>query len=518
MNSNPKILWADDEIDLLKPHILFLGAKGYEVITANSGVDALRISSETPVDLIILDENMPGISGLETLSRIKEKMPHIPVIMITKSEEESIMDQAIGSKIADYLIKPVNPNQILLSIKKILHSSRLVAQKSLADYRDEFSLISSLTYSASTLDEWTELYRKLTHWQIELEAPGAPTQIAEILSSQIDEANVAFAKFVSRNYRLWLEDSETAPLMSHRIMSRKILPEIKAGNKLWLIVIDNFRLDQWITVSAMLGDLFSIDSALYCTLLPTATQYCRNAIFSGMLPAEIARLFPELWVCEDSDEGKNLNEEPLVQSFMKRMRLDASTSYTKINDSDACSRLIERFNSLKNNALNVVVVNFIDMLSHARTESKAVRELAGNDAAYRSITGSWFIHSPLKELFQCIASSGARVILTTDHGTIRVETPVKIAAERNINPNPRYKTGRNLGVDSSKVLRFDNPAEFGLPSAGMTCEYVFAKGRDFFAYPSNFNHYARHYRDTFQHGGVSMQEMLVPIATLTPKF
>lgn len=517
MSNNPKILWADDEIDLLKPHILFLQSKGYDVITAPSGVDALHIVADTPVDLVILDENMPGISGLETLMRIKEQLPHLPVIMITKSEEETIMDQAIGSKIADYLIKPVNPSQILLSIKKILHSSQLVAQKSLTAYRDEFALISSLTYSAATLDEWMELYRKLTYWQIELEAPGAQADMAEILASQINEANQAFAKFITRSYRGWLGDSPDSPLMSHRIMHRKIEPLLKEGKKLWMVVIDNFRLDQWMTVSTILGEMFSIDSTLYCSLLPTATQYCRNAIFSGLLPADIAASFPGLWVDEDSEEGKNLNEEPLVQSFMKRMRLKHSISYTKLNDSDSCSRLIDRFASLRDNDLNIVVVNFIDMLSHARTESKAVRELADSDAAYRSITGSWFTHSPLKELLGCIARSGATVALTTDHGTIRVDNPVKVAAERNINSNLRYKLGRNLGVDYSKVFSIKSPADYGLPSCGVSGEYIFAKGRDFFAYPTNFNHYARHYRDTFQHGGVSMQEMLVPFAILTPK-
>lgn len=513
----PKILWADDEIDLLKPHILFLQAKGYDVVTATSGTDALRTVSDTPIDLVILDENMPGISGLETLARIKEALPHIPAIMITKSEEENVMDQAIGSKIADYLIKPVNPNQILLSIKKTLHSDALVARRSLTGYREEFARISTLTYSAGAFADWCELYRKLVFWQIELEAPGAPADIADILASQINEANLAFAKFIERHYSSWLADERQAPLMSHRLMKEKVLPLLDSGRKTWLVVIDNFRYDQWIAVSPMLGEYFNIDTEAYCAILPTATQYCRNAIFSGLLPAQIAANFPELWVDEESEEGKNLNETPLVASFMQRMKRNYQFSYTKLNDSDGCSRLIAKLPEMKQNSMNVVVVNFIDMLSHARTESKTVRELASTDAAYRSITESWFRHSPLSELFKAISGTGDTVLLTTDHGTIRVDNPVKVAAERNINPNLRYKVGHNLGVKPSKVLEVKRAADYGLPSPGITSSYIFARGRDFFAYPTNFNRYAQHYRDTFQHGGISLQEMLVPVVTLTPK-
>ncbi|MDE6049331.1 MAG: PglZ domain-containing protein [Paramuribaculum sp.] len=515
--TRPKILWADDEIDLLKPHIMFLQSKGYEVVTANSGVDALHYADTTPFDLVILDENMPGITGLETLARLKEAKPHLPVIMITKSEEENIMDQAVGSKIADYLIKPVNPNQILLSIKKILHSSTLVAQQSLNSYRDEFARISSLTYSATSFADWCELYRKLVFRQTELEAPGAAAEMADMLLSQINEANFSFAKFIERNYASWIASPESAPMMSHRIMREKVMPLLDEGKKVWLIVIDNFRYDQWVAVSPLLGDIFNIHSELYCSILPTATQYCRNAIFSGLLPRQIAAQFPQLWVDEESEEGKNLNEEPLIEGFMQRMRRDYRISYSKINDSENCARMTARISDLRNNDLNAVVLNFIDMLSHARTESKAVRELASTDAAYRSITGSWFLHSPLSELFKAIARTGDTVVLTTDHGTIRVDNPVKVGADRDINSNLRYKVGKNLGVDPGKVLEVRDAAEFGLPSPGISSSYIFARGRDFFAYPTNFNRYAQHYRDTFQHGGISMQEMLVPLVTLTPK-
>lgn len=519
MNGNrPKILWADDEIDLLKPHIMFLESKGYDVTTANSGVDALHSIEKSPFDLVILDENMPGITGLETLTRIKVEKPHIPVIMITKSEEENIMDQAVGSKIADYLIKPVNPNQILLSIKKTLHSSALVARQSLNSYRDDFSRISTLTYSADSFADWCELYQKLVFRQTELEAPGTEAEMAEMLKSQINEANRSFAKFIEKNYSSWIAKPETAPLMSHRLMQERVLPLLDNGKKVWLIVVDNFRYDQWVAVSSMLGDSFNIQSDLYCSILPTATQYCRNALFSGLLPVQIAKTYPALWVDEDSEEGKNLNEAPLIEGFMQRMKRDYRCSYSKLNDSESCSRMVARLSEFKDCNLNAVVVNFIDMLSHARTESKAVRELASTDAAYRSITGSWFLHSPLSNLFKAIADTGDTVVLTTDHGTIRVENPVKVAAERDINSNLRYKVGRNLGVNPSKVLEVKNAPDFGLPSPGISSSYIFARGRDFFAYPTNFNKYAQHYHDTFQHGGISMQEMLVPVATLVSKY
>ena len=518
MTGQPKILWADDEIDLLKPHILFLNAKGYDVDTAVSGVDALAMAAATPYDLVILDENMPGISGLETLSRLKEALPHTPVVMITKSEEENIMDQAIGSKIADYLIKPVNPNQILLSIKKTLHSSRLVAERSLSAYRDDFALIASMTDSASTPADWAELYRKLTRWQLELEAPGAAPDMAEILAAQVNEANARFGRTVSADYPHWIADTTDAPLMPHRVMKSRVLPALASGDKAWLIVIDNFRLDQWLAVAPTLGADWAIDTELMCTLLPTTTQYCRNALFSGLLPADIAAAFPALWVDEDSAEGKNLNEAPLIDSFFKRMRAPHTFSYTKVNDNDDCTRLIANVNSLRGNDLNVVVVNFIDMLSHARTENKALRELADTDAAYRSITLSWFAHSPLPDLLRAIAAKERpTVFITTDHGAVRVANPVKIGADKTVNSNLRYKVGRNLNILSGKALQITDTASFGLPPAGVSGSYLFARGRDFFAYPNNFSAAVRHYEGTLQHGGISLPEMLVPFARLTPR-
>ncbi len=514
MASN-KILWVDDEIDFLKPHIMFLQAKGYDVVTVNNGRDALALAEQEQPNLIFLDENMPGLSGLETLQRLKQVLPLTPVVMITKNEEENIMDQAVGQNIADYLIKPVNPNQILLSIKKNLHVDRLVSEQTGADYRREFMQLSSEIGDCRTFSDWQRLYGRLTYWELELAGRG--TNMEEILDMQLRDANTAFSRFVKNNYRDWLGGHER-PLMSTDVFKSKVFPLLDAGKKVFFILIDNFRLDQWRTVRPLLSEHFNIDEDTYCSILPTATQYARNAIFSGLMPLDIERMFPQLWVDEDSDEGKNLNESPLIATqFERYRRRGVKFSYNKINDSTAGERLIKDFSNLETNDLNVVVFNFIDMLSHARTESKMMRELASTNAAYRSLTESWFRHSSIIDFMRKIADKGHTIVLTTDHGTIKVDNPVKVVGDRNVNTNLRYKLGKSLGYNPKQVFEITRPKDFGLPTPNVSTAYIFASGRDFFAYPNNYNYYVQYYTDTFQHGGISLEEMIIPLITLTPR-
>ncbi len=509
-----KILWADDEIDLLKPHILFLQSKGYEVATANNGRDALDALEREHFDLVLLDENMPGISGLETLSLINRQHPQLPVIMITKSEEENIMNQAIGNKISDYLIKPVNPSQILLSIKKNLHSSKLVATQASSSYQQEFQRISSMTSRAESIGDFYDLYRSLVFWQLNLAT--TDTRMDEMLAMQTRDANYNFTKYVKQNYEGWV-NSPDHPLMSHELFKRCVFPLLDRGEKIFFILIDNFRLDQWRVLQPLLSDHFTVDEDLYTTILPTSTQYARNAIFAGLMPQQIASMFPQYWVDEDEDEGKNIYEEQLLRTQIERFRRRDTFSYAKLNDSPAIEKYISRFKQLESNSLNVVVLNFIDMLSHARTESKMIRELANSDAAYCSLTESWFRHSGAIELFRRIAASGAKIILTTDHGTIRVDNPRKVVGDRNTNTNLRYKVGKNLNYNRKQVYEMSNPGKFGLPSPNLSSTFIYACNEDFFSYPNNYNYYVQYYTGTFQHGGISMQEMLVPLVTLTPR-
>ena len=518
--TNGQLLWVDDEMELLKAHVIFLEKKGYEVTLASNGTDAVDLCAERSFDLVLLDEQMPGLSGLETLQRIKEIAPATPVVMVTKSEEENIMEQAIGQKIADYLIKPVNPNQILLALKKNIHRREIETVVTQSQYQQQFQQIAMQIMDCRSWQDWVEVYKRLVHWELQLSS--TDSQMTEMLVMQKEEANLGFAKFVKKNYLDWVKTTQSqpsaeVPLLSHRVFKEKVFPLLDKKEKVFLVVLDNFRYDQWRMLASEIGDLFDMDEGLYFSILPTATQYARNAIFSGLMPNKIAEMFPDLWVDEDEEEGKNLNEAPLIQTQLERYRRRNTFSYHKINTSAEADHLMQQLGSLQKNDLNVVVFNFIDMLSHARTESRMVRELANNESAYRSITLSWLRHSVVSDFFRQLALTDYRVIVTTDHGSIRCTNPVKIIGDRNTNTNLRYKLGKNLGYDSKDLFVIKNPVQAQLPSPNLSTSYVFATGDSFFAYPNNYNYYVSYYKDTFQHGGISMEEMIIPLITMRGK-
>ena len=511
-----KILWADDEIELLKPHVLFLESKGYQVDTATNGQDAIEKALAQHFDIIFLDENMPGLSGLETLAQIKEQKALVPIVMITKSEEEHIMEEAIGSKIADYLIKPVNPNQILLSIKKNLDHSKLISQKTNASYQQEFRQLGMQLSGRLDADEWKELYAKLVFWELQLDNI-EDTGMREIFEMQKKEANKLFCDFIEDNYLDWTNGDPDAPTMIHTLIKDRIAPLI-GKEKLAVLVIDNLRFDQWKTIEGIVGRYFQKQKEdIVFSILPTATHYARNAFFAGLLPAEIERRFPTLWKNEDDEGGKNMHEKDFLEAQLKRLGKNVKWSYNKITNVEAGKKLGDQFHQWKDNDVNFIVYNFVDMLSHARTEMEVIRELADNEAAYRSITTSWLEHSPLLDILKKIADAGHRLIITTDHGTIKVTKPVRIVGERNTNTNLRYKAGRGLSYDAKEVFVVKNPPEAQLPKLKLSAEFVFAREQDFFVYPNNYNHFVNYYGQTFQHGGISLEEILIPFVELTAK-
>ena len=514
--SNIKILWVDDEIDLLKPHILFLEKKNYSVTTCNSGSEAIDIIEEENFDIVFLDENMPGLSGLDTLSEIKSRRESVPVVMITKSEEEYIMEEAIGSKIADYLIKPVNPNQILLSLKKTLDNSRLVSQKTTSSYQQEFRKIAMDMSMVNSYEEWAELYQKLIYWEMELENIEDPSMF-EILESQKMEANNQFCKFIDKNYPDWFEDHD-APTMSHNLFQQRVVPVLETKKPVLFVVIDNLRYDQWKAFEPHLNSYYKKKSEdPYFSILPTATQYARNAIFSGLMPSEMKKKHPDYWLDDTDEGGKNMYEAEFLEAQLKRLRLDLKWEYHKITNLKNGKKLADNFKSQKDNDLTVVVYNFVDMLSHAKTEMEVIKELASNDKSYRSLTESWFKNSPLLEMIQQAQQMGMTLVITTDHGTINVKNPSKVIGDKNTSLNLRYKTGRSLTYEDKDVLAAKDPRTIHLPTINMSSSFIFAKGDLFFAYPNNYNHYVSYYRNTYQHGGVSLEEMIIPFAILEPR-
>ena len=514
-----KILWVDDEIDSLNSQIMFLENKGYEVNTKTNGFDAVEYVKEHVVDVVLLDETMPGITGLQTLQQIKEINNNLPVVLITKNEAENLMDEAIGSQISDYLIKPVNPNQVWLSLKKIIDNKRLVAEKTTSAYQQQFSSLFMALNSNPDYNEWMEIYKKLVYWELEMMKSDSP-EMQDVLQTQKQEANIEFFKFISRNYASWVSPKTVdAPIMSNNVMKFKVLPHLEKGTPLFFVLIDNLRFDQWKAIQPIFAESFRIqEEDTFYSILPTATQYARNAIFAGLLPIDIEKQFQAEWKNDDDEGGKNLHEEHFLRAQLKRLgKSDLKISYTKVTNNSDGQKLVDNIHNLLENDLNVIVYNFVDMLSHARTEMEVLKELAGDETSYRSITRSWFEHSPLHQALKKIAEKNINLIIATDHGSTRVKTPAKVIGDKQTTTNLRYKHGRNLNYEPRDVLAFRDPREAGLPVPNVNSSFIFAKGDIFLCYPNNYNHFVNYYRNTFQHGGVSLEEMIVPVVRMTKK-
>ncbi len=516
--SKIKILWADDEIDLLKPHVIFLEERGYDVDAVNSGDEALDLINENNYDIVFLDEQMPGLSGIETLESMKIDFPNMPIVMITKSEEESIMESAIGSNIADYLIKPVKPSQILLSLKRNLENRKLAGEKATMTYQQQFREISMKLSDRIDHDDWINIYKKLVRYELDLEKSN-DEGIIEVLSMQKNEANNTFCRFYEDNYLDWLYgNTETKPVLSHTMIREKVFPELEGGRKVFMLLVDNLRYDQWKAIQPMIERYFRVqDDDIVYSILPTTTQYARNAIFSGMMPNEIRKRYPQFWKDEDEEGSKNQFEHELLEAQLKRFGKNIKTSYNKVLNQNTGKKLYENIANLMQNDFNVIVYNFVDMLSHARTEMEIIRELADDEPAYRSLMMSWFEHSSLFDIIKYLSDKNVKLIITTDHGSIRVSDPVKIVGDRSVNTNLRYKFGKSLAYNHKEVFEVKEPEKYFLPRINVSTRYVFARTTNFFAYPNNYNYYAKYYRDTFQHGGISMEEILTPFIKLTSR-
>lgn len=518
-----KILWVDDEIELLRSHIIFLNEKGYQVETVSNGEDALSEVKEKSYDLILLDEMMPGLGGLETLARIKEINPDIPVVMVTKSEEESLMNEAIGSKISDYLIKPVVPSQILLVCKKFLEGKKISSEYVAKDYLTDFNQISGLKLNSLSFNEWVDLYVKLTNWELEL-SDHPELGLIQTLSDQKKECNQEFSKYVEKKYKSWINEpeGENTPIFSPQILGKYLIPHVKTSESpVFFFVIDCLRLDQWLIMEKHLKEYFEIEKDYYCSILPTATAYARNSLFAGLYPSDIQKYFPDLWASGDDDEvSQNKYERELLQLYLdrNRIKLRNELKYMKIIDPDVGRAFEQNVASHKKTHLMAVVVNFLDMIAHGRSDSQLLKEIAPDEAAYLSLTNGWFTHSSLLGTLKTISRmKGAKVIVTTDHGSIRTLRGAKVLGDKDASTNLRFKFGRNLRVEDKHAVYIRNTADYKLPKRGITIDYIIAKEDYYFVYPTEYHKYLSYYKDCFQHGGISMEEMILPVVTMEAK-
>lgn len=511
------ILWVDDEIEQLRPHIIFLEKKGYKVTPVTNGEDALALVTKSAYDIIFLDEQMPGMDGLTTLNELKRIKPDIPIIMITKSEEEEIMEDAIGGKISDYLIKPVNPHQIILTVKRILDRHKIRNEKSAQSYLRSFNEITQMINEQPEWREWIDIYIRLTHWQMELKRSEEGLQ--HVLQDQFQMANAAFGKFIDNEYYDWLRASrEDRPMLSPDLITEHVFPLLDNGKSTFLFVIDCMRYDQWLVFEKMLQPFFQIKTDFYYSILPTATPYSRNAIFSGLYPAQIARHYPDVWSFDDENETSlNKHEAWLLTELFKRKKMDIKPKYEKILHANDGRRIFSKILDYTQSAFNAFVINFVDTLVHTRSDSNVLKEIAPDATAFRELTRTWFAHSSLFEILKKLSEQEVNILITSDHGSIQASRDTKVLGDRETSTSLRYKYGKKIRCDSNTAMVIEKPEDYFLPGATSHISYIIAREDYYFVYPTNYNKYQKKYRDSFQHGGASMEEMILPLALLKPK-
>lgn len=515
-----RILWADDEIDFLRPHILFLESKGYEVESVSNGADAVQKVREKSFDVILLDEQMPGMGGLEAVTKIKEIAPDVPVVMVTKSEEEYLMEEALGGQISDYLTKPVNPSQVLLTCKRLLDQTRIRSERVSQDYLQSFSEITRRLMEPLSHEEWIEIYQLLTRYDLDLEGDEG---VRQILEDQFAEANRVFSKYVGEEYAGWIGAVDSGsdhdrPLLSHEVVPSFVFPHLAEKRPVIFFVIDCMRYDQWLVFESLLSPMFTTEKTFHYSILPTATPYSRNSIFSGLLPRDLAERYPRIWSDgQDDEHSRNRNEEQFLTDLLERNRLSPRMKYHKLISTRDGREFLGNVNDLLQNDLSAVVVNFVDILAHSRSDSAVLREIAPDERAYRALTRTWFEHSWLFQAFQKLAEADCKIVVTTDHGAIRSLRATKVMGDRQTSTALRYKFGRNLKCDSRHAILVRDPREFGLPRDHINTNYIIAKEDYYFVYPTNYHKYLNKYKDTMQHGGISLEEMVLPVITMTPK-
>ncbi len=517
------ILWVDDEVELLQPYLLFLRQHGYMVETTTSGEDAIELVQQRPYDLIFLDEMMMGITGLETLEVLKELAPHIPVVMVTKNEAETLMEEAIGRKIDDYLTKPVNPAQILAACKKFIEARRITGQRLTQAYLQGFHSINRRLQAPLSWYDWLDIYLQLTTWSMELEQH-PELQLHETLSAQWRECNAAFGSFIEHTYDRWIQNptEEDVPTLSPFILDRFVLPRLSPERPVVFILIDCLRLDQWLVLEELLHPFYTIERNYACSILPTATMYARNAIFAGLFPLQIAQHYPQWWKDTGDEQSQNAYERQLLEAYFQRRRIGipGGISYIKIIDPTFGRKIEQELGRHLRYGLIAIVINAVDMIIHSRSEVPILREIVPNEAAYRALTRSWFQHSTLFSMLRTLAATEPKptVIITTDHGSIRCLRPLKAYGDRETTTNLRYKLGRNVRTDHDRaVVRLRDPRQWQLPTSSAVTSMLIAKEDYYFVYPNDYHHYAQRYRDSFQHGGISLEEMIVPVAILEPR-